>query len=264
MDQLIRIPKAQIWTGRVVSGLVVLFMIADAVPKIIKIAPIMEVTRQLGLPDETIAGIGVLLLVITALYALPWTAVLGAILMTGYLGGAIAIHVRAQSGLFPAVFSTLFGGAGLGWPDPARTSLAPDDLASPVTQFPWAGSYETSGDHQMLVKRIVANIKTANPAQGDGFYQRIFGLELVMDHGWIRTYAGNQSATVQISLATEGGSGTAVPDLSIEVDDLNEVLDRLRAAQIPIEYGPVTEPWGVRRCFVRDPFGKCVNVLQHD
>lgn len=55
-----------------------------------------------------------------------------------------------------------------------------------------------------------------------------------------------------------------MPDLSVEVDDLDEALARIRAAGIAIEYGPASEPWGVRRFFVRDPFGRLVNILQHD
>ncbi len=70
--------------------------------------------------------------------------------------------------------------------------------------------------------------------------------------------------TTQVSFAVEGGSGTPVPDLSVEVDDLDEALARVRAAGIAIEYGPAHEPWGVRRFFVRDPFGRRVNLLQHD
>jgi catechol 2,3-dioxygenase-like lactoylglutathione lyase family enzyme len=62
---------------------------------------------------------------------------------------------------------------------------------------------------------------------------------------------------------TTGGSGAPVPDLSIEVDDLDAVLFRIEQAEIPLEYGPVDEPWGVRRFFVRDPFGKLLNILAH-
>jgi catechol 2,3-dioxygenase-like lactoylglutathione lyase family enzyme len=62
---------------------------------------------------------------------------------------------------------------------------------------------------------------------------------------------------------SEGGSDTPVPDLSIEVDDLEAALTRVKRARIPIEYGPVDEPWGVRRFCVRDPFGKLVNILVH-
>jgi len=69
---------------------------------------------------------------------------------------------------------------------------------------------------------------------------------------------------VQVSFASEGGSGTPVPDLSIEVDNLEAALERTRQAGISIEYGPASEPWGVRRFYVRDPFGKLVNILQHE
>jgi catechol 2,3-dioxygenase-like lactoylglutathione lyase family enzyme len=85
-----------------------------------------------------------------------------------------------------------------------------------------------------------------------------------MDLGWIRTYGSRSTMTVQISVMSEGGSGTPVPDISIEVDDLESALKRVRKANIPIEYGPTTEPWGVRRFYVRDPMGNLINILQHE
>jgi catechol 2,3-dioxygenase-like lactoylglutathione lyase family enzyme len=84
-----------------------------------------------------------------------------------------------------------------------------------------------------------------------------------MDLGWIRTYGSKEMMSVQISVLSEGGSGTSVPEISIEVDDIEEALRRMRAAQVPIEYGPADEPWGVHRFYVRDPFGKLINVLTH-
>jgi catechol 2,3-dioxygenase-like lactoylglutathione lyase family enzyme len=84
-----------------------------------------------------------------------------------------------------------------------------------------------------------------------------------MDLDWIATYGSSRKMSIQVSFATEGGSGTPVPHLSIEVDDLDEALKRVRAAGIPIEYGPAEETWGVRRFYVRDPFGKLVNILAH-
>ncbi|KRG67620.1 VOC family protein [Pseudoxanthomonas dokdonensis] len=116
----------------------------------------------------------------------------------------------------------------------------------------------------MKVNRIIANIETAGPSQVDRFYRDILGLELVMDHGWIRTYAGDAQMRVQVSFASEGGSGTPVPDLSIEVDDLDEALRRIQRANIAVEYGPASEPWGVRRFHVRDPAGRLLNFLQHE
>ncbi len=106
----------------------------------------------------------------------------------------------------------------------------------------------------MTVKRIVANIATGDPAKSSGFYGGILGIELVMNHGWIRTYAADEASCAQISFASEGGSGTAVPDLSIEVDDLDAVIARVHAEGIAFEYGPADEPWGVRRFYIRDPF----------
>lgn len=116
----------------------------------------------------------------------------------------------------------------------------------------------------MNVKRIITNIAAADPSQVDDFYRDILGLELAMDHGWIRTYTGTECMPVQISIAREGGSGTPVPALSIEVDDLDEALRRVHARQVPVEYGPSSEPWGVRRFYVRDPLGTLINILQHE
>lgn len=116
----------------------------------------------------------------------------------------------------------------------------------------------------MKVNRIVSNIEAANLEKADQFYGEVFKLDLLMDHGWIRTYGSDSKMSVQISIASEGGSGTPAPDLSIEVDDLDAVLARVIAANIPIEYGPESEPWGVRRFYIRDPFGKLINVLQHE
>ncbi len=116
----------------------------------------------------------------------------------------------------------------------------------------------------MKIKRIVSNIKTSELEKANIFYRDILGLELLMDLEWIRTYGTGSEMAVQISFASEGGSGTDVPDLSIEVDDINIALERINKAGIPIEYGPTSEPWGVRRFYVRDPFGKLINILQHE
>jgi catechol 2,3-dioxygenase-like lactoylglutathione lyase family enzyme len=115
----------------------------------------------------------------------------------------------------------------------------------------------------MKVKRIVANIATEDVAKAKRFYHDILGLDVLMDHGWLVTYGSAERMTVQVGVATEGGSGTPVPDLSIEVDDVEEALARIKKAKIKIEYGPADEPWNVRRFFVRDPFGKLVNILMH-
>lgn len=116
----------------------------------------------------------------------------------------------------------------------------------------------------MRISRIVANIETSDIDKADAFYQDVLGLDRVMDHGWIRTYGSDSKMSVQISVASEGGSGAPVPDLSIEVDNIEIALARVKKSSIPIEYGPQSEPWGVRRFYVRDPFGKLINILQHE
>jgi catechol 2,3-dioxygenase-like lactoylglutathione lyase family enzyme len=116
----------------------------------------------------------------------------------------------------------------------------------------------------MKVLRIVSNIATPDPSEAKRFYGDLLGLELLMDFGWIATYGSKQKMPIQLSVASEGGSGTATPELSIEVDDLDQALQRMRDAGVAIEYGPADEPWGVRRFYVRDPFGKLVNILCHN
>ena len=116
----------------------------------------------------------------------------------------------------------------------------------------------------VAVKRIVANIQCSNQESAKIFYGDILGMNIVMDHGWIVTFATAAKTVPQVSFATEGGSGTPVPDLSIEVDNLDEVHSRMLEAGIGIAYGPASEPWGVRRFYVRDPFGRLVNILTHE
>jgi catechol 2,3-dioxygenase-like lactoylglutathione lyase family enzyme len=116
----------------------------------------------------------------------------------------------------------------------------------------------------MAVKRIVPNIAVERIEDAKAFYGDLLGLDIVMDQGWIVTFAAKgRTAMPQISVMTEGGSGTPVPDVSIEVDDVDEMLRRVRKAGVTIAYGPADEPWGVRRFFVRDPFGRLVNILAH-
>ena len=94
------VSKKMIWAGRIVSALPVLFLLMDGVMKLIKPAPVVEATVGLGYPEAVIVPLGIVLLFCTVLYAIPQTSVLGAILLTGYLGGAVATHVRVGNPLF--------------------------------------------------------------------------------------------------------------------------------------------------------------------
>lgn len=106
MNELVPISAPSLWTGRILSGLVVVFLLFDGAIKLIPLDVVIETSRQLGIPADLAVALGVLTLTCALLYAYPKTAVLGAVLLTGYLGGAIYVHVRAGSPLFS---HTLFG-----------------------------------------------------------------------------------------------------------------------------------------------------------
>jgi hypothetical protein len=93
------------WTLTVLCGL---FLIFDGVGKLLMPAPVVEATVRLGFPTNQVPGVGILLLACTLIYLIPRTAILGAILLTGFLGGAVAIQMRAGSPLFENVFPVLF------------------------------------------------------------------------------------------------------------------------------------------------------------
>ena len=103
------ISKSSLWAGRVISGLMVLFLLFDAAMKVVKATPVLEASVELGIPEYAIVGIGLALLVSTVVYLIPRTSILGAILLTGYLGGAIMTHVRVGGPAFSIVFAFLFG-----------------------------------------------------------------------------------------------------------------------------------------------------------
>jgi DoxX-like family len=103
------ISKGALWTGRVMSALPALFLLFDAGMKLVKPAFVVEGTIRMGYSESVILPLGVVLLVSTVLYLIPRTAVLGAILLTGYLGGAVDAHVRNGDTLFEMLFPTIFG-----------------------------------------------------------------------------------------------------------------------------------------------------------
>ena len=95
------------WPGRILSGIAVAFLVFDGVIHVLTPAPVVQAFAQLGIPLRLSMGIGVVELACTALYAVPRTAVIGALLLTGYLGGAVATQVRAGADWFPTIFPIL-------------------------------------------------------------------------------------------------------------------------------------------------------------
>jgi hypothetical protein len=120
------VSTAAVWTGRVISTLLTLFFLWDGGMKLVKPEFVVKATVEMGIPENTIVPIGVALLVSTVLYAYWPTSVLGAILLTGYLGGAIMTHVRVggMDFLFAAVFGVLVW-LGLYLRDPKLRALIP-------------------------------------------------------------------------------------------------------------------------------------------
>lgn len=109
VTQTAPVSNKRLWAGRIISALPALFLLVDGVMKLVKPAPVVEATVRLGYSENVIIPLGIVLLVCTVLYLIPVTSVLGAILLTGYLGGAVATHVRAGEGLFSIVFPIIFG-----------------------------------------------------------------------------------------------------------------------------------------------------------
>src|SRR5215813_14424738 len=100
--------KAAVWTGRTLSGLAIAFLLLDGVMKLFTPAPVVEGMIRLGYPVSESIGIGIVLLACVALYAIPRTSFLGAILLTGYLGGAVATHVRLGNPLFTHILFPVY------------------------------------------------------------------------------------------------------------------------------------------------------------
>ncbi len=114
-NEMAPVSKGRLWAGRIMSGLPVLFLLMDGVMKLMKPEFVVKATLQLGYPENVIIGLGIVVLVCVILYVIPRTAVLGAILLTGYLGGAVATHVRVgdplfSHALFPVYIAVLLWG----------------------------------------------------------------------------------------------------------------------------------------------------------
>jgi hypothetical protein len=121
--------RRALWTGRVLSTLAVLFLLFDSIAKLLQVPPVVAASRELGYPESTVFPIGLILLLCVVTYAIPAVSVLGAVLLTGYLGGAVATHVRVEDPLFShtlfPVYVALFVWGGLFLRDARLRALFP-------------------------------------------------------------------------------------------------------------------------------------------
>jgi uncharacterized protein YndB with AHSA1/START domain len=143
------VSKAALWTGRVISALPVLMLVMSGVMKLLKPAPVMEGLAKFGYPESLAFSLGILELVCTAVYVIPRTAVLGAILLTGYLGGATATHVRIGDALFAPVILGVLVWGGLYLRDARLRALLP------TRSDPSSGAAPKGGFVSLLTKVVV-------------------------------------------------------------------------------------------------------------
>jgi catechol 2,3-dioxygenase-like lactoylglutathione lyase family enzyme len=115
----------------------------------------------------------------------------------------------------------------------------------------------------MAIKRTVPDFATEDIATATAFYVDVLGFHVVMDMGWIVTLSDPANPTAQLSLMTHDATAPVVPDVSVEVDDVDAAHEAALRAGAEIVHPLSNEPWGVRRFFVRDSDGKVVNVLAH-
>jgi catechol 2,3-dioxygenase-like lactoylglutathione lyase family enzyme len=115
----------------------------------------------------------------------------------------------------------------------------------------------------MSIRRVVPDIKSKNLAESRAFYVDFLGLELAMDLGFVMTFVSPSNPTAQISVMRDEGGSTLLPDVSVEVADVDQVHKRAVERGLKIVYPLTNEPWGVRRFFVVDPNGTVLNVLSH-
>ena len=115
----------------------------------------------------------------------------------------------------------------------------------------------------MRFRRVVPDLASDSLEASSEFYGDVLGLQPVMDHGWIVTLADPEQPGAQISLMTHDETATVLPDVSIQVDDVDAAYAAAVQSGATIVHPLTDEPWGVRRFFVRDPDGHVLNVLSH-
>ena len=115
----------------------------------------------------------------------------------------------------------------------------------------------------MSIRRVVPDVASSKPDDSRAFYIDVLGFEMAMDLGWIMTFVSPINPTAQISVVRADATASVVPSFSIEVDNVDRVYEKTVARGLEIVHPLTTEPWGVRRFFVRDPNGVVINVLSH-
>lgn len=115
----------------------------------------------------------------------------------------------------------------------------------------------------MAIYRVVPNLQTDRVDDNRAFYVDFLGFDQLMNLGWIATYGAPEMPTAQISVIERDATALMLADISIEVDDADAYHAEATRRGVEIVYGPVDEPWGVRRFFVRDPNGKIINIVAH-
>jgi catechol 2,3-dioxygenase-like lactoylglutathione lyase family enzyme len=115
----------------------------------------------------------------------------------------------------------------------------------------------------MSIRRVVPDIKSQHLAESRAFYVDFLGFEMAMDMGFVMTFVSPTNPTAQISVVRDDGGSTLLPDVSVEVADVDEVHKRAVEGGLQIVYPLTDEQWGVRRFFVIDPNGTILNVLSH-
>lgn len=115
----------------------------------------------------------------------------------------------------------------------------------------------------MPIKRIVPNFESETPNKSIEFYEEFIGMKIAMDMDWIITFVSETNPASQISIIRHDGSDVPLPNVSIEVDDVDQMFAKAKEHNINIIYPITDEPWGVRRFFVLDPNGKVINILSH-
>jgi predicted enzyme related to lactoylglutathione lyase len=143
---------------------------------------------------------------------------------------------------------------------PALTARLIRDTLGAKSRFEFQ---QLQGSLKMAVTRIVANLTAPDPVTLAMFYKKVFDLELPSDMGWIAFLSRDTNQKIELHTASEGGSGTELPVISIGVEDLDATETAVRAAGAEVVYGPVKESWGLCRFYFRDPAGNLVNVVDH-